>query len=122
MAPERFHHLDQVDQRSDIYSLGCVAYFLATGSTPFFDSDPESLLTIIINQNPIDLTTRRGEEVPAEFAKLILKCMAKKSEDRFGSIEDFIIQIENLQTRFPWTTEDSRRWWLHHGNESDAKR
>lgn len=122
MAPERFHHLDQVDQRSDIYSLGCVAYFLATGSTPFFDSDPESLLTLIINQNPIDLTTRRGEEVPAEFAKLILKCMAKKSEDRFGSIEDFIIQIENLQTRFPWTTEDSRRWWLQHGNESDAKR
>ena len=111
MAPERFHHLDQVDQRADIYSLGCVAYFLITGSTPFFESDTESLFTLIANQQPIDPTTRRGEPVPNDVANLIIKCMAKNPEDRFHSIEEFVLRLEQIQISHPWTADDSRHCW-----------
>lgn len=114
MAPERFHHLDQVDQRSDIYSLGCVAYYLATGATPFFDTDTESLFALIINQQPIDLGTRRGEAVPSDFEDLVIKCMAKTPDARYQNIEEFVVDIEQLQTAFPWTVEDSRKWWNKH--------
>ncbi len=119
MAPERFHHLDQVDQRSDIYSLGCVAYFLVTGASPFFESDPESLFTLILNQNPIDVSTRRGELVPQEFTDLINKSMCKTPEERFQTIDEFVTHIETIQSLFPWTTDDSRFWWAKHG--PDAK-
>ena len=114
MAPERFHHLDQIDQRADIYSLGCVAYFLITGSTPFFESDTESLFTLITNQQPIDPTTRRGEPVPKDVANLIIKCMAKNPEERFQSVEDFVIELEKLQISHPWTPDHSRRCWAAH--------
>lgn len=116
MAPERFHHLDQVDQRSDIYSLGCVAYFLTTGDTPFFDTDVESLFALIINQSPIDLTTRRREKVPDSFENLVVKCMAKSPEKRYQNIQEFVVDIEQLQAAFPWTAEDSRRWWHDHSS------
>jgi len=116
MAPERFHHLDQVDQRSDIYSLGCVGYYLATGATPFFDTDAESLFALIMNQQPINLATRRGEQVPREFTNLFIKCMAKNPNDRFQTVKDFVLAIETIQSNFRWTPNDSRAWWLQYGN------
>ena len=90
-----------------------------TGASPFFESDPESLFTLILNQNPIDVSTRRGELVPQEFTDLINKSMCKTPEERFQTIDEFVTHIETIQSLFPWTTDDSRFWWAKHG--PDAK-
>ncbi|MDC0295381.1 serine/threonine protein kinase, partial [bacterium] len=117
MAPERIHRRQQLDQRSDIYALGCVAYFLTTGHPPFFESNPDSLLTVILNQPPIDLSDRRGERVPDQFAEIIIKCLSKTPTNRFQSVGEFAEQIEQLQSQHSWSAEDSRQWWKKHGTE-----
>ncbi len=62
MAPERFREPAVMDPRSDIYSVGCVIYYLLSGRPPFIECDPESLFALIISEQPISIgnSPRRG--------------------------------------------------------------
>lgn len=121
MAPERFRQPNVMDRRSDIYSLGCVAYFLFAGQPPFFDCEAESLFTLILNQTPVDLSLRRDEPVPDDLRRLVMKCMAKSPEDRFDSIHDLARAIESIQARYPWTVDQAREWWKHYGDDHSPR-
>ena len=117
MAPERFRAPSQMDPRSDIYSVGCVAYYLLSGRPPFIECDPESLFALIITQQPIKIATHRDGEVPAEIDEMVMRCMAKSSDDRYPSIEELSRVVDQLRSLYPWSVEDARVWWRTHGDE-----
>ena len=115
MAPERFRAPSEMDPRSDIYSVGCVAYYLLSGRPPFIESDPESLFALIISEQPLSIGIHRGEELPDEISDMVVKCMAKSSDDRFATMEDLSTAVDQLRTEYPWSVEEARQWWKTHG-------
>lgn len=115
MAPERFREPQLVDPRSDIYAIGCIAYFLISGHPPFAECDPESMFALILNDNPIRMSTHRGEHVPEEIVAFVRKCMAKKLENRFQTIREVADAIDQLRVFHSWTSENADMWWQIHG-------
>lgn len=117
MAPERFREPAVMDPRSDIYSVGCVIYYLLSGRPPFIECDPESLFALIISEQPISIGIHRGEEVPGEITDLVNKCMAKNAGERFANIKELSRVIDQLRVSYPWTIDEARVWWKHHGGK-----
>ena len=117
MAPERFRHPNAMDRRSDIYSLGCVAYYLLSGRPPYVDGEAESLFALILGQQPISLAEHRGESVPAEITQLVSRCMSKSADERFASIAELAKAINAIRRHYPWTVDEARQWWSTYGDE-----
>ncbi len=87
MAPEQITGAP-VDHRADIYALGVLTFEMATGQPLFEDSDsPVSVLFRHVSEPPPDPRELRPE-LPDDLAEIILRCLAKKPEDRFSSTRD----------------------------------
>ncbi|MEV7723163.1 serine/threonine-protein kinase [Streptomyces sp. NPDC087917] len=82
MSPEQIAG-GEVDHRSDLYSLGCVLYEIATGAPPFDLGDSWSVLVGHRDNTPVPLRDHRPE-LPAHFDRLVLELLAKRPEDRPG--------------------------------------
>ncbi|TWT80025.1 Serine/threonine-protein kinase PknB [Planctomycetes bacterium CA13] len=117
MAPERFRSPSIMDPRSDIYSIGCVAYYLLAGRPPYSECDPESLFALIISEQPIGIGIHRGEEVPEPIRDLVYRCMEKDADDRYKDINELAKAIDAIRGGYPWSAEDAAAWWKQHGTE-----
>ena len=117
MAPERYREPNTIDPRSDIYSVGCIAYFLLSGRPPFIECDPESLFALVLTEQPISIGVHRDAEVPSEITRVVQRSMAKSVDDRFSSIDDLAQELDKLISNHPWTVEESRSWWRIHGSD-----
>ena len=84
LAPEQAEDAAKVEPRSDIYSLGCTLYFALTGRPPFPGGTVRQKILRHRNEDPIAVT-RLNPDVPAGFAALLERMMAKQKEDRFRS-------------------------------------
>ncbi len=88
MSPEQIRG-KSLDQRSDVYSFGCVLFELVTGKPPFTGSTPNELLNKHLTaQIPSPLVA--NENVSNEFAAIIRSTMAKKPEERPDSMWDLL--------------------------------
>ncbi|MCS7470714.1 protein kinase [Stieleria sp. ICT_E10.1] len=117
MAPERYREPNNIDPRSDIYSVGCIAYFLLSGRPPFIECDPESLFALVLTEQPISIGVHRDQDVPEPIVALVKKCMAKSVEDRFSTIDELALELDRLIAMHPWSVEEARSWWRIHGSE-----
>ncbi|QDV44846.1 Serine/threonine-protein kinase PknB [Stieleria neptunia] len=117
MAPERYREPNNIDPRSDIYSVGCIAYFLLSGRPPFIECDPESLFALVLTEQPISIGVHRDQDVPEPIIALVKKCMAKSVDDRFATIDDLALELDRLIAAHPWSVEEARSWWRIHGDE-----
>jgi hypothetical protein len=119
MSPEQA--LDQSpDGRSDIYSLGAVGYFLLTGRPPFEASAPLSVLFAHAHEEPTP-PSRHNPDVPADLEQVILKCLAKKREDRFQSAEELKQALDECVAAGRWTSSEARAWWLREASAQPAE-
>ncbi|MGW7104772.1 protein kinase domain-containing protein [Streptomyces xanthophaeus] len=82
MSPEQIAG-GEVDHRSDLYSLGCVLYEIATGAPPFDLGDSWSVLVGHRDNVPVPLREHRPE-LPGYFERVVLDLLAKRPEDRPG--------------------------------------
>ncbi len=80
MAPEQLTR-QPVDNRTDIYSLGAIFYYVLTGHPPFQGELVAQIIQGHLNQNPRPLTELR-EDLPASAAEIIHSMLAKKPDDR----------------------------------------
>ena len=120
MSPERYRDPASVDPRSDIYSLGCIAYFLLSGRPPYIECDPESLFALVLSEEPIGIPVHRGESVSDAVLQMVARCMAKDANDRYGKIEELSAVLDELRSEHPWTTEQATKWWDDYGNEEST--
>ena len=104
MSPEQIMAHD-VDQRSDIYSLGLMLYRLLTGELPFEASEPMAMAMHQINTPPRPLPSHLAELQP-----VIDLMLAKKQEDRYQSCIDFCNHLQRISlTDEDYATEISNQ-------------
>jgi serine/threonine protein kinase len=83
MAPEQGLE-GRGDSRSDLYSLGIVFYEMLTGKTPFDADTPLAILLKHLN-DPLPLPRKIEPSIPESFERVVLKVLAKQSDDRYQS-------------------------------------
>jgi serine/threonine-protein kinase len=113
MSPEQARGCDDLDARSDIYSLGAVAYAMITGRPPFEGRNSLDVMIAHVRDDvalPSDL--RAG--VPADLERVILRCMAKRPEDRFQNVESLEQALAECAAADQWTQAQAIRWWKQH--------
>jgi TolB-like protein/Tfp pilus assembly protein PilF/tRNA A-37 threonylcarbamoyl transferase component Bud32 len=88
MSPEQAMGQDQVDGRSDTYSLGCVLYEMLAGDPPFGGPNPQAVVALKLSAQAPALSSLR-ETVPPALDEVIRRALAKVPADRFDSPADF---------------------------------
>lgn len=111
MSPEAIQRPDSVDARSDIYSLGCVGYYLLTGETVFGGSTLGELLLQHVRAAPEKPSVRLHEPVSRDLEQLILSCLAKKPEQRPASAEALEASLGKCGAANSWNREQAAEWW-----------
>ena len=109
MSPERLTAPETVDARSDVYSLGAVAYYLLSGAT-LFPYESVELLHHVVNEEPKPLT-QMCEGVPHPLADLVMRCLSKEPDERPESAAALSGGLRVLAAELPWDGEDALRFW-----------
>jgi serine/threonine-protein kinase len=81
MAPEMVEG-EGVDGRADLYSLGCVAYYLLTGHQVFEAETVLQTIVMHLQREPVPPSRRTENPVPPALERLVLACLAKRPADR----------------------------------------
>ncbi|MEQ1902548.1 MAG: serine/threonine-protein kinase [Pirellulaceae bacterium] len=92
MSPEQARGGD-IDARSDLFSLGSVLYYLATGREPFRGESPLAVLRMIGESEPL-LAHQINSEIPRELSQVIARLLEKDPRDRFASAEHLEQHLE----------------------------
>ena len=127
MPPERVLGYS-ADARSDIYSLGCVGYWMLTGTT-VFTGDPMAMMMSHARTPPKPPSLALGRPLPAGLDGVILSCLAKDPEKRPKDAVELWNELGAIAFETPWTSERAEGWWREHqpdlfekgpGSDSDA--
>jgi serine/threonine-protein kinase len=110
LPPEAILHADRVDARSDLYSLGCVAYYLLTGTEPFRAETVFEVCELHLRAEPEAPSARLGRALPEGLEELVLACMAKSPEARPASALDLHGRLLALDVP-RWTRTDAVAAW-----------
>ncbi len=94
MSPEQWMD-DPVDHRADIWSLGAVTHEMLTGKRPFEALPGQWLMYEVVNDDPQPVSKFR-DDAPPQLETLVLKCLAKKPEERYQSIEDLLVDLKSI--------------------------
>lgn len=111
MAPEAVYGADRVDARSDLYAVGCIAYWLVTGKLVFEGDTPIRMLLGHLNDPPPPPSTRTSQPLPSRFEQLILECLEKDPAKRPESAEALAQRLEESIDGPRWTALEAREWW-----------
>ncbi len=115
MAPELAMGKENVDARADIYSLGCVAYWLLTGQLVFENSNPVAMAVDHVSTSPTPPSQRTETEVPEALERVILSCLEKEPGARPSSAMDLYDQLEACNLDSKWNQQQAKDWWQLHG-------
>jgi len=121
MAPEMAMG-NTVDARSDIYSLGCVAYRLLTGESVFEGDSPVSVLLAHIQEPPIPPSQRTEMDIPQELERVILACLEKDPGKRPQSAQELAGVLSACPLPEPWNARRAENWWSVHMPDLAAPR
>jgi serine/threonine-protein kinase len=105
MAPEMLLS-ETIDARSDIYALGCVGYYLLTGKLVFDASNAFQMIANHLRNEPVPPSVRGNVDIPRPLEAVILKCLAKKPEDRYATVLEMSAALAATGLK-PWSEEEA---------------
>ena len=111
MAPEQAFGQD-LDGRTDLYALGCVAFWLLSGQELYDGATPVEVITRHVH-DPVPSLCGRVPGLPVEFARLIESCVAKEPAHRPADARSLSLALQQL-TPPPdqaWTPQQAAQWW-----------
>jgi serine/threonine-protein kinase len=111
MPPEIALAKSDIDGRADVYALGCVGYWLATGQYVFAAESPMAMVVDHVKTEPAAPSTRTELALPREFDDVILRALAKDPEVRFQSMREFAAALRRVPLGQPWSEERAAEWW-----------
>jgi eukaryotic-like serine/threonine-protein kinase len=127
MAPEQIFGLP-VGPATDLYALGCVAYWLLAGTEPFEADHPGPLLMMHAQSTPPPLSHKASQSIPPRLEALVMACLAKNPADRPSEADRLRADLMSSIDEPPWSASDAHAWWashvdeVAHGAPSDASR
>jgi eukaryotic-like serine/threonine-protein kinase len=113
MAPEQAMGTD-LDGRADIYSTGCVAYWLLTGQLVFTAPTAMGLLMQHAQKAPTPPSARTSVPISKALDDLVLSCLAKDPAQRPQSARELSLRLAEVEGATAWTQERAREWWEMH--------
>ena len=114
MSPEMVTDAEHLSPQTDIYSLGCVAYWLLTGHQVFEASSPMAIMVAHAKSPPAPPSTVSELEIPPELDRVVLSCLEKEPGARPASAAELDRLLEAVDFTAPWTAEGARAWWETH--------
>ena len=114
MPPEIGSGKGPVDERSDLYSLGCVAYWMLTGTLVFSEDNPMSLMIAHIQDEPVHPSERMDMNPPRDLEIMIMKLLAKDPADRPQNAMEVAEAMVPIEREAGWSRARSRDWWEKH--------
>jgi eukaryotic-like serine/threonine-protein kinase len=111
LAPEAVTDPDAVGPRSDLYSVGAVAYFLLTGKRVFEGKNALDLCVQQVSQAPIPPSERTDNPIPATLEALVLRCLAKDPGERPASARELREALGAMEVPRVWDEAAALAWW-----------
>ncbi|MGN6545188.1 MAG: serine/threonine-protein kinase [Aureliella sp.] len=118
IAPEQALGDENPDPRSDIYSLGSVAYFMLTGKPPFSAKHAMRVILQHLNEPPTPpsqaLERPLSWQIPSDLEAIIMRCMQKSADDRYASVCELDAALAECLDAEEWNYERAQEWWHAH--------
>ena len=118
MSPEQVRG-QTVDQRSDIFSFGCVLYEMLSGKRAFTGDSPVETLNAVLKEEPPDIQLG-GKPLPPGLERIVRTCLEKRPEERFHSAHDLAFALQTVPGSEPTQEPPAiprapRLWWKRTG-------
>jgi serine/threonine-protein kinase len=110
MAPEQIDGLP-IGPATDLYALGCVAYWLLAGATPFETDAPGELARLHAQAPPPPLSSRAGQTIPRRLEALVMACLAKEPGARPAGADRLGADLGASLEGEAWSDAEARAWW-----------
>jgi serine/threonine-protein kinase len=114
MAPEQILGNQAIGARTDLYAVGCLAYWLLTGERVFEGTTLMEALVKHAREEPEPPSARSEVAFPSELDSVILECLEKDPERRPENAEVLGARFANCVSDGSWTADDAREWWSLH--------
>jgi eukaryotic-like serine/threonine-protein kinase len=121
MSPEAFTDPKTVDARSDLYSLGAVAYMLLTGTPVFSGGSLMDVFSKHLGAVPESMSQRLGQPVPADLEAVVFSCLAKEKSQRPESARALRDALDACADAHGWHARDVEEWWSAHAKIVDQR-
>lgn len=122
LSPEIALGETRIDGRADLYSLGCVAYFLLTGQMVFNETTPTALALAHVQKPVVPLSERTELPIPPALEMIVMQMLEKKPENRLKSAQELQRRLRALAGELPaFTQEDAATWWHTNLPETAAR-
>ena len=114
MAPEQATCDRSLDARADIYSLGAMLYYTLTGRPPFPGGSAFAVM-MAHARDPVEPPSRIRPELPADLVAVVLRCLAKKPDERFPSVKSLSEALASCVAAPEWGPNRAEAWWAVRG-------
>jgi serine/threonine-protein kinase len=113
MSPEAALGRD-ADARADLYSLGCVAFWLLTGRLLFEGDTAMEILMHHVKTQPPAPSAHSELPIPQALDEIVLWCLEKERDNRPSSAGELLRRLDAIAPEEPWTPERAGLWWEKH--------
>jgi hypothetical protein len=120
MSPEQARGQQDIDGRSDIYSLGAVGYALLTGRPPFAGANYLEVM-IAHARDPVVPPSTYQPDLPSDLEHVLLRCLAKNPGERFSDAESLERALADCDVADRWTQSHAVDWWRDRGQATSSR-